>query len=110
MAAWAAGFGTGVATDTPSGTSQGRTTSSVRSAGAWSPSARTMAHSTCRGSTSAWEWALAAAIASSVMRSRRAIYWSVYRLPPNLSWTTSSRSSAVPAISATAPHSSSMSM
>ena len=99
----------GVATAVPSGSRNGRTTSSVRSAGAPVPRERTMAHSTCRGSTSAWEWALAAATASSAMRSAKAIYWSVYRLPPNLSWTTSSRPSAVEATSATAPHSSSRS-
>ena len=77
IAVWAAADGTGVATDSPSGARYGRTTSSVRSAGAWFPIVRTMAHRTWRGSTSACECALAAAIASSAMRSRRGIYWSV---------------------------------
>ena len=46
------------------------TDASGTSAGAAAPSTRTSPHSTCRGSTVGWTYALAIAIASSRTRSR----------------------------------------
>ena len=54
----------------PAGDRKWWTSAALRSSGAFEPSTSTIAHSTCRGSTAGCEWALAAARASSWIRSR----------------------------------------